>query len=175
LCASYAQRDFVNVLLCHLHEIQDAFICLLSDPKSKHLTRESCCLGLAACRGLLQSQPGDDSESSQLLNNRLLRAFGQTTTFAGSALAETQWQAAQRRNANQSNMNGSSETVPVESSGLESEIGGAAGIGEAALGAYREMASVSVSLGRHDILYALLMLSISHSYWFTSDAKHLYR
>jgi proteasome component ECM29 len=55
------------------------------------------------------------------------------------------------------------------------EVGGASGISEAALGAYRVMASASVSLGRHDVLYALLILSVSHTYWFTAEARHRYR
>jgi proteasome component ECM29 len=55
------------------------------------------------------------------------------------------------------------------------EAGGAAGIGEAALGAYREMAAASVLLRRHDVFYSLLLLSVSHPYWSSSEARHRYR
>lgn len=157
----------------HLDEIQGTFISLLSDSKSKHLSRESCCLGLAACRGLVQSGSGPDEHTPEDLNNRLLRAFGQTTSFAGSALAETPAQAAQRR-LEEAAVNGGSTEGAGEPE-FVAEVGGASGIGEAALGAYREMASASVSLGRHDILYALLILSVSHSYWFAAETRHRYR
>ena len=50
---------------------------------------------------------------------------------------------------------------------METKVSGVAGLGEAALGAYREMASASVALGRSDILYTLLLLSVSHPVWFT--------
>jgi proteasome component ECM29 len=165
----------VRVLLKHLDEIQGAFISLLSDPKTKHLSRESCCLGLAACRGLLQSETGTNGRSPEELNNRLLRAFGQSTTFAGSAMQESRSQAAQRRSEAGVSVDNAADAELESSMGMESEVGGASGIGEAALGAYREMASASVSLGRHDILYALLILSVSNSYWFTAETRHRYR
>jgi len=109
--------------------------------------------------------------SSDELNHRLLRAFGQTTNFGGSSLMESQAQAAARRNADSQRAAdeiGSTDTP-------DSEVGGASGIGEAALGAYREMAAASASLGRYDIMYALLLLSVSHSYWSTAEARHRYR
>ena len=57
---------------------------------------------------------------------------------------------------------------------MESEVGGAAGMGEAALGAYREMAAASIALGRPDVLYALLILSISHNSWFVGSTREKY-
>jgi proteasome component ECM29 len=57
----------------------------------------------------------------------------------------------------------------------EDDVGGAAGMSEAALGAYREMAAASVALGRHDVFYGLLVLSVSHSCWSGEDMRDLYR
>lgn len=156
-------------ILSHLDEIQSTFITLLADPKSKHLSRESCCLGLASCRGLLKSS----SNGSEKVHDRLLRAFGQTTIFAGSAMQETSAQANERRAAAGVTRDGQENLVDAME--IDGDVGGASGISEAALGAYREMASASVSLGRPDILYALLILSVSHTYWFTGAARHLYR
>ena len=79
----------------------------------------------------------------------------------------SQAQAAARRN-NEGNRRNGGNAVEIP----DSEIGGVSGIGEAALGAYREMAAASASLGR---MYALLFLSVSHSYWFTTEARHRYR
>lgn len=173
--ASYASRAYVRSILSHLDEIQATFIALLSDPKSKHLSRESCCLGLASCRGLLLKSSGDGSETMvHDLNSRLLRAFGQTTVFAGSAMQETSAQANERR-ITAGPTEARHENLVDNAMEVDGEIGGASGISEAALGAYREMASASVSLGRPDILYALLILSVSHTYWFTEDARHQYR
>ena len=172
--SAYSCRAFVRSLLTNLDEIQGTFIALLSDPKSKQLCRESCCLGLAACRGVLQSPTVDTDRTAEALNSKLLRAFGQTTNFGGSAMQETQSQAAQRRS--ELGMDVDSPTTDISDSvAAESEVGGASGIGEAALSAQREMASACVALGRHDILYALLILSVSHTFWFTADARHRYR
>lgn len=160
-------------LLKHIDEIQGTFLTLLADPKSNQFVRESCCLGLAACRGLLTRKPdaedSSDASPTEELNFKLLRAFGQTTNFGGSALMETAVQAAARRGAD-----GLVQGEPATEV-TSSEVGGAAGIGAAALGAYREMAAACVSIGRHDVLYALLLLSVSHSFWFSNEAKHLYR
>lgn len=112
------------------------FISLLSDPKSKHLSRESCCLGLAACRGLTTKEGGDNLSAEQL-NHRLLRAFGQTTNFGGSAYQETREQAAQRRATERSE----NETTVMEQFGEESQVGGASGVSESALNSYKEMAA----------------------------------
>ena len=168
--STFANRVVVRLLLTRLDEIQGTFISLLSDPKSKHLSRESCCLGLAACRGLLQSQAGGNETSADELNSKLLRAFGHTTSYAGSAMQETQSQAAERRRQEASERGDVLSTS--DTSGVQTEIGGASGIGEAALGAYREMAAASVAVGRLDILYALLILSVSHPFWFTSETRH---
>lgn len=148
------------------------FLALLSDPKGKQFSRESSCLGLIACRGLVVTMDSSPSPNQIVndLNHRLLRAFGQTTNYGGSAMMETEEQAAARRSAN--GVEGASDTL--FDSG-QSEVGGASGIGEAALGAYREIASASVALGREDFMYSLLFLSLSHPYWQSEEAKHRYR
>jgi proteasome component ECM29 len=173
--ANALTRPLVSSLLFHLSEIQQAFLTLLSDPKGKQFSRESSCIGLAACRGLIGHNDSclSDANSKQSvldLNNRLLRAFGQTTYYGGSAMMETEAQAAARRATEGRNQNTDETLEPSQN-----EVGGASGIGEAALGAYREMASASVSLGRHDIMYGLLFLSLSHPYWLTSEARSRYR
>ena len=129
----------------HLTEVQGLFIALLSDSKSKHLSRESCSLGLAACRGLTTSSSqegrdgGDgDNCSTEELNHRLLRAFGQTTNYGGSAYQETREQAAQRRAAERSE---SENAAVMEQFGDENQVGGASGISESALSSYKEMAA----------------------------------
>ena len=159
-----------------LADVQSGFIALLADPKSKQLSRESCCLGLAACQGLAEAVSRSDAEMQiklgEKLNDSLLRAFGQTTNFGGSALMETRSQnAARLQQANGDSADGQSMTEPF---GIEPEVGGAAGLGEAALGAYREMAAAALALGRSDILYALLLLSISHPVWFTPGPRDRY-
>ena len=175
----YAHRSLVRELCEHLGEVQNAFVALLADPKSKHLSRESCCLGLAACRSLADISGVDEksTNSSNDLNEKLLRAFGQTTNYGGSAMMETREQAAERRLAQgvnrEGNTEGNTDTV-MEPLGTEAEVGGASGLGEAALGAYREMAAAAVSLGRPDVLYALLMLSVSHPVWSTSASRDDY-
>jgi hypothetical protein len=76
----YANRPIVRTLLKHLDKIQALFIQLLVDPKTKHLSRESCCLGLAACRGLAKAS--DNASAAEAgdavsdMNHRVLRAFG---------------------------------------------------------------------------------------------------
>jgi proteasome component ECM29 len=164
----------------HIDEVQNAFIALLADSKSGHLARESCCLGLAACRGLagFLTLADDKTESASLeLNNKLLRAFGQTSNHGGSAMMETRAQADERRRANGGNngQQAGTEGNLMESFGVgETEVGGTSGLGEAALGAYREMAAAAVSLGRPDVLYTLLILSASHSIWFTPGSRERY-
>jgi proteasome component ECM29 len=171
---SYETRAIVRCLLKHLEEIQGIFVTMLAYPKCRQLTRECCCLGLAACRGLLQATHNNLLDES-VIHQKLLTAFGQTTSYGGSAMMETSAQAAARRatNNNTSTSEQSSNTI-MEQFGDEPDVGGVAGMGEAVLGAYREMAAASVSLGRQDILYALLMLSVSHVYWSTGNARHLY-
>ena len=86
-------------------------------------------------------------------------------------MQETEEQAAQRRrtegenNDNNAN-NGESETV-----GVGIDVGGAGGVSEAALGAYREMAAAAVACGRPDILYSMLILSVSHTIWFSTEKR----
>lgn len=81
-------------------------------------------------------------------------------------MQETAEQAAERRRAEASASADSTNDAPM----ADAEVGGASGIGEASLGAYREMAAAAMSLGRPDILYALLMLSVSNAAW-TSEGR----
>jgi len=162
------RREFVKTICEHLEEIQKAFLLLLADPKSKQISRESCQLGLAACYGLSclsLRQRGDlatSSDASNALNDSLLRAFGQTSNHGGSALMESRTQHEER-------LGSAAANSLMETAGNEAEVGGAAGMSEAALGAFREMASASVVLGRPDILYSLMLLSVSLPLWQKSD------
>lgn len=162
------RREFVKTVCEHLEEIQKAFLLLLADPKSKQISRESCQLGLAACYGLSclsVRQRGDlatSSDASNALNDSLLRAFGQTSNHGGSALMESRTQHEER-------LGSAAASSLMETVGNEAEVGGAAGMSEAALGAFREMASASVVLGRPDILYSLMLLSVSLPLWQKSD------
>jgi proteasome component ECM29 len=169
---SLANRALVRTILENIFDIQGAFITLLADPKSLQIQRESCCLGLAACRSISTLLSDDDSHKRDELDTHLLRAFGQTTNFGSSAMIETSEQASERRRAEGREGGQSSESA--EAAGPRSEVGGAAGMSEAALGAYREMATASVSLGRSDILYALLIMSVSHSIWFLEGYRDRY-
>jgi hypothetical protein len=76
----YANRPLVQTLLKHLDKVQALFIQLLVDPKTKHLSRESCCLGLAACRGLAKASDNSSAvetgDAVSDMNQRVLRAFG---------------------------------------------------------------------------------------------------
>jgi proteasome component ECM29 len=109
----------------------------------------------------------DNSLPSQIesLNVSLLNAFGQTTNYGGSAMQETETQALQRRVESEGNS---------ETNVQETQVGGAAGISEAALGAYREMASAALSLGRVDVLYSLMILSTNHPIWLMSTMRDRY-
>lgn len=172
---AYRHRSLVREAFDRIESLQQAFIQLLSDPKSKQLAREACCFGLAACRGVVgaDNQVSGD-EPSNMLNTRLLRAFGQTTNYGVSAYMETDTQAAQRRAVNREETTGVASNLSSQI-GEENEVGGASGMSEAALGAYREMAAASVSLGRPDVLYALMILSASHSCWFADGTRDRYR
>lgn len=126
------------------------------------MSRESCCLGLAACNKIVVA-----SESEEM-KGRLLRSFGSTTNHGGSAMQETTQQAAQRRRAD--GANGANNSASFDApAGID--VGGAGGVSEAALGAYREMASAAVACGRPDILYSMLILSVSHSIWFSTEKR----
>ena len=172
----YSGRPLARAVLKALGEIQGVFLGLLSDPKSKHLSRESCCLGIVACHGIVTALPQSPlpEETTQSLSVRLMNAFGQTTNYAGSVMQETSAQAALRRAAERNEQN-NLETPPdiMEPFGMN-EAGGVANMGEAALGAYREMAAASVALGRPDVLYDLLLLSVSHECWFTVSSRERY-
>ena len=173
LDSDYASRSLAKELCAHLEEVQGCFIKLLADPKSKHMSRESCCLGLAACRSLADAAPAGKAGDfdSYTMNDRLLRAFGQTTRYEGSAMQETSAQASDRRRAE--GRESTDREGGVDDS-VEGESGGVSGMSEAALGAYREMASAAVSLGRPDVLYALLILSVSHPSWFSPEGRERY-
>ena len=163
---SYADRSLVEVIHQHLGEIQDTFIALLKDPKSGQLARESCCLGLVSCH-TLATFSSEGLSNALALNQRLLKAFGQTTNYGGSAMMETAAQANERRRVNSSrSREGTSSTVSAMMEGLgvetQPEVGGTSGLGEAALGAFREMAGAAVALERPDILYFLIALSVAH-------------
>ena len=142
-----------------LHEIQDCFLFLLTDSKSNQLSRESCCLGLAACNKIVVASQSEE------LKGRLLRSFGSTTNHGSSAMQETAGQAAQRRRADGASDTNTTEITP----GID--VGGAGGVSEAALGAYREMASAAIASGRPDILYSMLILSVSHTIWFSTEKR----
>ena len=140
---------------------------MLADPKSKQIGRESCQLGLAACYAISVVASGKDGSdmkmrvNSDALNESLLRAFGQTSNHGGSALMESRTQHEERI--------GSAGAAMMETFGAETEVGGASGVSEAALGAFREMASASVVLNRPDILYSLMLLSVSLPTWSSTD------
>ena len=160
--ARATRHEHTNLRIClqkSLHEIQDCFLFLLVDSKSSQLSRESCCLGLAACNKIVVNSEVDE------LQGRLLRSFGSTTNHGGSAIQETAEQAAQRRRADGAN----DTSAPTDTPGTD--VGGAAGVSEAALGAYREMASAAVASGRPDILYSMLIISVSHSIWFATEKR----
>lgn len=150
-----------------------AFLSLLADGKSKQLARESCCIGLAACHGfsVATSKEFNQSDETKKLNERLLRAFGESKNHGGSALMETRSQHSQRMSTNDRSDRGGAVSM-MEDLGIENEVGGAAGMGEAALGAYREMANAAVTINRPDILYSLMMLSVSLPIWSTSSCQN---
>eukprot|EP00592_Proboscia_alata_P011054 CAMPEP_0194364980 /NCGR_PEP_ID=MMETSP0174-20130528/12930_1 /TAXON_ID=216777 /ORGANISM="Proboscia alata, Strain PI-D3" /LENGTH=2864 /DNA_ID=CAMNT_0039139339 /DNA_START=143 /DNA_END=8734 /DNA_ORIENTATION=+ len=185
-------RGFVQAVLKKLFRIQTSFLSLMSDSKCKQLPRESCCLGLAACHGIASamkhytlktsnSNDGSDDNSisdnissnknstdEEALDRRLLRSFGLTTNFGGSAMIETREQATDRHQENQSSSSeGNTNNQNSNSSDYveNTEQGGVVGMSEAALGAYREMAAAALAVDRPDVLYSLLLLSVSHPVW----------
>ena len=170
--SSFIRRAFVREVWKYLSLFQEIFIKLLADPKSKHLSRESCCRGLGACRGLAAEMKssidvnGVQQSQIESLNDSLLKAFGQTTNYGGSLMQETETQASQRRNESEGN-NGTNGHDTLE-------VGGAAGMSEATLGAYREMASAALSLGQVDVLYSLMILSTNHPMWLLPDMRDRY-
>ena len=86
---------------------------------------------------------------------------------------ETQNQHSQRMRENNTQDNASAASL-TETFGMETEVGGTAGMGEAALGAYREMANAAVMLDRPDILYSLMLLSVSLPVWSMSEYRVKY-
>lgn len=117
---------------------------------------------MAACYAIsVVASSTDDLDknivTSNALNESLLKAFGQTYNHGGSALMESRAQHEERV--------GAAGAAMMERFGTETEVGGAAGLSEAALGAFREMASASVVLGRPDVLYSLMLLSVSLPTW----------
>ena len=168
LDSSFCSRTMVKEVTSQLPEIQYSFIQLLKDPKSKQLARECCCRGLAACRGLSLTSRDKDSDASNSVSDRLnellLKAFGQTSNHGRSAMMESDEQARERRNLEG---NGVANSQQIE-------VGGTAGMGEAALGAYREMANAAISINRPDVLYSLLVLSTNHPIWIATDVKDRY-
>lgn len=177
---TYGSRPLTKAILYCMGEVQSVFLGLLSDPKSKHLSRESCCLGIAACHGIIKALPQSISvpsgETTQSLSLRLLHAFGQTTNYGGNVffVQETREQAEQRRATERGDQNSQQTPDIMEPFGVGGEAGGTANMGEAQLGAYREMAAASVALKRPDVLYDLLLLSVSHHVWFTVSSREKY-
>ncbi len=176
-----SRRGLAQEVFRQLVEIQATFLSLLADPKSKQLTRESCCIGLAALHGFSIACSGEsifnvsrqitNYHETKVLNERLLRAFGESKHHGGSAFMETRNQHAQRIRSNDREEHDAISMA--ENFGMETEIGGTAGMGEAALGAYREMANAVVTLDRPDILYTLMLLSVSLPIWSTrSSLQH---
>lgn len=163
----FANNAFVNDLCQLLNQIQRTFLSLLRHPKTKQLSRESCCIGLAACWKLSRLNEGENE-----INLELLRAFGQTQNFGSSLMQETRVQANQRRR--EEGVSNDDVTLEEDTTETTMEIGGASGISEAALGAYREMATIAIELNRPDVLYALFMLSVSHPIWFTKHGRDNY-
>lgn len=148
-----------------LEEIQDCFLFLLIDGKSSQLSRESCCLGLIALHNLVESP-----EKERELQDHLLRGFGQTTNFGGSAMQETASQAAERRRTERE----SNEPLQQTAAGSDVEVGGVAGLSEASLGAYVEMASAAVACGQPHLVYSMLLLSVSHAAWSEEKRRDMY-
>lgn len=181
---AHIKRALSRVVISRLSEIQAAFLSVLADPKCKQLARESCCLGLAACQGIANSVSKDESSPSSKcgtslkdsLNDQLLRAFGQTTNRGQSAMIESREQNESR--LREERRENSAQDVPSNViEGFDNdviEVGGAGGLSEAELGAYREMAAAAVALGRSDVLHTLLFLSISHPVWKTLDSQDKY-
>ena len=158
---------------------QSRFVKALADPKGKQLSRECACRGLAACYGLAKARGG--GVGGDEMNEKLLRAFGQTTNHGGSAMMESRVQEVERRAANaEARTGGGMENAllnAMEEHGSMTSEGGQAGVSEAALGAYREMAAAAVELGggggageeggseEKNLLYYLMCLSTTHTVW----------
>ena len=180
-----SKRHFVAEVNKQLPDLQAAFITLLAFPKNKQLGRESCVLGLAACHGLATGMNSSDSSDAlggnqaSALNERLLNAFGTTTNYGGSAYQESAAENRERlRRENRDGDAGGAGAAAslMEDFGMEpvADVGGAAGMSEAALGSYREMASAAIAIGRPDVLYSLMLLSTNLPIWSTPEYRHKY-
>lgn len=174
-----ASRHFISEVSQQLPDIQATFIKLLAYPKNKQLGRESCVLGLAACHGLATGT-GSCSNQADALSERLLNAFGTTTNYGGSAYQESTSENRERlRRENRDGNTGSSGAAAaslMEDFGMEpvADVGGAAGMSEAALGSYREMASAAIAIGRPDVLYSLMLLSTNLPIWSSPEFRYKY-
>ncbi|GMI11930.1 hypothetical protein TrLO_g5744 [Triparma laevis f. longispina] len=172
-------NQFVKLLEQLVEVFQGYFVKGLKDDKGKQLSRECCCRGLAACYGFSKTL---GSTFSTEINESLLKAFGQTTNHGGSAMMETREQEAVRRIQNAETEaegrdalnafleNGGGGPTAVE--------GGQAGVSEAALGAYREMAAAAIAVGggnkrggSTNVLYYLICLSTTHVVWSLEENK----
>ena len=186
-----SSSSFVNDVWSMLLTFQTNFVKALADPKSKQLSRECACRGLAACYGFSKVFDCGKSESSVEMNEQLLRAFGQTTNHGGSAFMETREQEMERRMANEAaaanssgGRGGLASTSHAEGYGNSASEGGQAGVSEAALGAYREMAAAAVEVqkggyegdnaGGRNLLYYLICLSTTHVVWSWEENKSKY-
>ena len=166
------ENAFAKTVLKLLPTFQSVFVKSLSDPKSKQLSRECSCRGLAACFGLSKTE---GVAASDALNESLLKAFGQTTNHGGSAMMETREQEALRRIQNAETEAEGRDAINnfLEQDGRGNEVveGGAVGVSEAALGAYREMASAAIAVGgsggreNENVLYYLICLSTTLPVW----------
>lgn len=88
---------------------------------------------------------------------------------------ETVAQAAARREAERrAAVEDNFTTTPISTED-DDNVGGTAGMSEASLGAYREIAAASVALGRHDIFYWLLVMSVTHPCWSDEERRTCYR
>ena len=168
------ESALVTSIVSVLDVVQQQFVKALSDPKGKQISRECACRGLAACHGLSKMCSGGLQEE---MNEALLKAFGQTTNHGGSAMIETRQQEAARRAANAEG--GGGAEGGEGGGGVAVAEGGAAGVSEAALGAYREMAAAAmevVSSNKDDangsnILHYLICLSTTHGVWTEGENK----
>ena len=179
------KRHFVVEVSNQLPDLQAAFIQLLAYQKNKQLGRESCVLGLAACHGFATGMSSVGAGGSNTiggnqasaLNERLLNAFGTTTNYGGSAYQESAAENRERlRRENRDGGAGSTAASLMEDFGMEpvADVGGAAGMSEAALGSYREMASAAIAIGRPDVLYSLMLLSTNLPIWTSPEYRHKY-
>ena len=141
LSAGGGDNPLVATITHLLPALQTAFVKALADTRGKQLSRECACRGLGAIYGLSKSI---DNVSVMSMDERLLKAFGQTTNHGRSLMMETREQEAVRHETNaldannngpnRSGSGGGDEDFTGSSSVSE---GGVVGVSEATLGAYR--------------------------------------